>query len=79
MNTLLRELYYPGQYFEVEMFNNNIFIVCYKKLPRGCAKFKFSCSYILELPLDNPSILYHNFKLVEFHNLYGQLEDNYSK
>lgn len=77
MNTLLRELYYPGQCFEVEIFNNSIFIVCYKKLARGCAKFP--CSYILELPLDNPRILYRNFKLVEFPNLYKQLEDNYNK
>lgn len=77
MNTLLRELYYPGQYFEVEIFNNSIFIVCYKKLPRGYAKFP--CSYILELPFNNPRILYRNFKLVEFRNLYEALEDNYSK
>lgn len=77
MNTLLRELYYPGQYFEVEIFNNSIFIVCYKKLARGYTKFP--CSYILALPFNNPRILYRNFKLVEFRNLYEALEDNYSK
>ena len=61
MNTLIRELDYPGKYFEVELFKNRIFIICYPKLARGCAKFHFPGPYVLELPLDSLSQIYDIF------------------
>lgn len=79
MKTLLREIYHPGQYFDLELFSNCVWIVCYPKLARGQAKFQFPGPYVFKLPLDNPRILYRNFKLVEFRNLYKPLEDNYNK
>ena len=61
MKTLLRELYYPGQYFELELFSNYTFVACYPKLAKS--------PYIFKLPMDNPRALYHNFKLIEFYML----------
>ena len=69
MKTLLRELYHPGQYFEVELFSNYVFIVCYPKPARGQTKFQFLGPYIFKLALNNPRDLYRKFKLVELHML----------
>ena len=70
----LFELGLPGQYFQVDVMDQGVYISFLPIRTRGSAKFQYPGPYCTYYPFNNPRELYNAFRNLRLGMLYKEIE-----